>query len=110
SYDVTNWLTISTKSSLEIVNKRFPPSYPWYRNYFPEDGLFYNELVVNRMPYKFPVGNWSHRGTVVNPAQLLSEGGYRNRSVKESWLTGAIELRPIKNVTINVDYTSNIDN
>jgi len=110
NYDVLEWVTIGTKISINNSNKRFPPNYPWFRNEFPEGGTIYQTNVYSTQPYKNPDGNWSHEGSIANPAQILTEGGHQTRHINDLWMTGVVTLKPVKNVNINLDYSTNAKN
>lgn len=107
NYDILDWVTIGTKISINNSNKRFPPNYPWFRNEFPEGGTIYQTNVYSTQPYRNPDGTWSHEGSIANPAQILTEGGHQTRHVNDLWMTGVVHLAPVKNVNINLDYSTN---
>ncbi|HEU5145309.1 MAG TPA: SusC/RagA family TonB-linked outer membrane protein, partial [Chryseosolibacter sp.] len=107
NYDILDWVTVGTKISINNSEKRFPPNYPWFRNEFPEGGTIYQTNVYSTQPYKNPDGNWSHEGSIANPAQILSEGGSQTRHINDLWMTGVLKLTPVKNVNINLDYSTN---
>jgi TonB-linked SusC/RagA family outer membrane protein len=110
SYHVLDWITVSTRTSINNSEKRFPPNYSWFRNEFPEDGTIFQANVYSTQPFKDPNGNWTHEGSIENPAQMLSEGGYQTRNINDVWMTGAIKLTPVKNMTFNLDYSTNTKN
>ena len=110
NYDILDWVTIGTKISINNSNKRFPPNYPWFRNEFPEGGTIYQTNVYSTQPYRNPDGTWSHEGSIANPAQILTEGGHQTRHVNDLWMTGVVHLAPVKNVNINLDYSTNAKN
>src|SRR5687768_16611202 len=107
NYDVLDWVTIGTKISLNNSDKRFPPNYPWFRNEFPEGGTIYQTNVYSTQPYRNPDGTWSHEGSIANPAQILTEGGHQTRNINDLWMTGVVRLTPVKNLNINLDYSTN---
>jgi TonB-linked SusC/RagA family outer membrane protein len=106
-YDILDWITVGTKVSINNSSKKFPPNYPWFRNEFPEGGTIFQQHIYSTQPYKNPDGNWSHEGSILNPAQMLSEGGYQTRDINDVWMTGSIKLTPVKNMTFNLDYSTN---
>lgn len=110
NYDILDWVKIGTKISINNSNKRFPPNYPWFRNEFPEGGTIYQTNVYSTQPYKNPDGTWSHEGSIANPAQILTEGGHQTRHINDVWMTGVMHLAPVKNVNINLDYSTNARN
>ncbi len=58
-------------------------------------------------PVFFPDGNYASSGSVPNMVQMHREGGYRTRDANDMWLTSNAILKPMKNLTINVDYSYN---
>jgi len=110
NYHITDWLTAGTKISINNSEKRFPPNDVSFRNAFPEDGTIYQTNVYSTQPLKDPNGNWTHEGSIENPAQMLSEGGYQTRDVSDIWLTGLLKMTPVKNMTFNLDYSFNTKN
>ena len=46
-------------------------------------------------------------GSIQNQAQMLSEGGYQTRNRTDLWLTGTMRLTPIKDMSINFDFSVN---
>lgn len=107
SYNVLDWITVSARTSINNSEKRFPPNYSWFRNEFPEDGTIFQANVYSTQPFKDPNGKWTHEGSIENPAQMLSEGGYQTRVINDVWMTGAVKLTPIRNMTFNLDYSTN---
>src|SRR5690606_22241226 len=59
-------------------------------------------------PVYHPDGNYASSGSVPNVMQMHKEGGYRNRDIFDSWMTGLVRMTPIKNVSINLDYSFNV--
>ena len=108
NYDVFKWATIGTKISINNSFKRFAPNDPHFRNCFAENATIYQTNVYSTMPNKYPDGNWSHTGSIENPAQMLSEGGHQTRKINDVWVTGILKLTPIEGMTVNFDYSSNI--
>ncbi len=104
NYHAYSWLTIGTKINMNNNSKRYAPTD------FDENNNAFLTSVVPNLPYQYPDGSWSHFGSVGNPAQMLLQGGYRTRATNESWLTGLIKLKPVKNVTFNLDYSTKIQN
>ncbi len=107
NYHIKEWITVGTKVSINNGNKHFPPNDSQFRSSFPEDGTIYQTNVYSTQPVKDPNGNWAHEGSIFNPAQMLSEGGYQTRHVNDMWMTGLVKITPIKEITINVDYSFN---
>jgi len=110
NYQVLDWLKLGTKVSINNSSKRFPPNDPYFRNSFPEAGTIYQTNVYSTQPLKDPNGQWTHEGSIFNPAQMLTEGGYQTRGIGDVWMTGLARLTPIKNVSFNLDYSYNKKN
>jgi TonB-linked SusC/RagA family outer membrane protein len=110
NYKILDWVTVGSKISINNSTKRFPPNYPWFRNEFAEGNTIFQANVYSTQPYKDPNGKWTHEGSIENPAQMLSEGGYQTRNINDMWMTGLVKLTPVKNMTFNVDYSFNASN
>ncbi|HUQ66257.1 MAG TPA: SusC/RagA family TonB-linked outer membrane protein, partial [Flavitalea sp.] len=107
SYQVADWITVGFKTSVNNSEKRFPPNYPWYGDEFNESKTLYQTWTYSTQPFKDPNGNWSHMESIGNPAQMLVEGGYQTRDIKDVWMTGTVQIRPIKDMTVNFNYSAN---
>lgn len=84
---------------------------------------FAKSITNNPFPYSDLIGNWFHAMIAMRPywplnnpdgkLSQISALNYQNaggRSIVNSndlWLTGAVELEPVKNWKINMDYTWN---
>ena len=110
NYKILDWFTVGSKISINNSNKRFPPNYPWFRNEFAEGSTIFQQHIFSTQPYKDPNGNWTHQGSILNPAQMLSEGGFQTRDINDMWMTGLVKLTPVKNMSFNVDYSFNASN
>jgi hypothetical protein len=110
NYKILDWFTVGSKISINNSTKRFPPNHPWFRNEFAEGSTIFQANVYSTQPYKDPNGKWTHEGSILNPAQMLSEGGYQTRDINDMWMTGLVKLTPVKNMTVNVDYSFNASN
>lgn len=106
NYHITDWITVGTRMSANFSDKRFPPN-DSYRSTFPEANLPYYGNTYALLALKDPNGNWSHMGSIQNQAQMLSEGGYQTRNRTDLWLTGTMRLTPIKDMSINFDFSVN---
>ncbi|WP_236973557.1 TonB-dependent receptor [Membranihabitans maritimus] len=106
-YKVTNWLSVGTRVSANLSNKRFPTNDSWFRSSFPEGYLPFQQNTYATMALRDPNGNWSHIGSIHNLAQMLDEGGYQTRNISDLWLTGLLKLTPFEGMSINMDYSYN---
>jgi TonB-linked SusC/RagA family outer membrane protein len=108
SYDVSKWLNLTAKGSVNSSSNRLPPQHRRLnRNY---DNMFISGDSRPLMPVYHPDGNYagySGNGYFTNSVALLKQGGYQQENVTDFWLTGAMKLTPFKSLTVNVDYTYN---
>ncbi|HFK5527934.1 TPA: SusC/RagA family TonB-linked outer membrane protein [Elizabethkingia anophelis] len=59
------------------------------------------------MPIKHPDGHYSGQGSFTNPFAILEYNGRNIKKDNDIWLTGGINLKPMKHVNIIADYTWN---
>jgi TonB-linked SusC/RagA family outer membrane protein len=59
------------------------------------------------MPLRHPDGNWAGQGNFTNPFAVGAEGGHDQRKVNDLWLTGAIDVHPLKDLSFKTDFTYN---
>jgi len=59
------------------------------------------------MPVKHPDGNWAGQGSFTNPFAVGAEGGHDQRKVNDLWITGGIDIHPIKSISFKTDFTYN---
>lgn len=105
--DVLDWLTISARSKYTYSEEDHPSggSNGW-SGISEYSGQLKNDLRP-LMPVRHPDGNWAGQGSFTNPFAVGAEGGYDVRKVNDFWLTGAVTIKPDKNLNINADYTFN---
>ncbi|WP_339925715.1 TonB-dependent receptor [uncultured Cyclobacterium sp.] len=108
NYKITDWAKIGTKISMNNSKHIYPPNNS--TNHFPEGNSPFQWHQWANWPVYFPDGNYASGGSVPNTVQFYSEAGYRKREIQDTWITGSLQLTPIKNTTINFEYTSNIKN
>ena len=108
SYSIAKWATIGAKISVNNSDKHYPPNNS--ANHHPEDNNPFQQHQYANWPVYFPDGNYASGGSIPNMVQFYKEAGYRNRDINDTWLTGTLTLTPIENMTINLDYSSNIKN
>ncbi|MGV3556602.1 SusC/RagA family TonB-linked outer membrane protein [Larkinella arboricola] len=107
NYEVTNWLKLGVKISVNNSKKQYPPNDAHFRNSYPETGTIYQTNVYSTQPLYDPNGKWTHEGSIANPAQFIKEGGQQTRKVNDVWLTGKATITAVRNTTFNVDYSFN---
>lgn len=107
SVDVLEWLTLSgrTKYTYSFEDHPSGGSNGW-SGISEYSGQLKNDLRP-LMPVRHPDGNWAGQGSFTNPFAVGAEGGHDQRKVNDFWGTIALELRPIKDFQVNVDYTYN---
>jgi TonB-linked SusC/RagA family outer membrane protein len=105
--DVLDWLSFSTKVKYTYSEEDHPSggSNGW-SGISEYSGQLKNDLRP-LMPVKHPDGSWAGQGSFTNPFAVGAEGGYDQRKVNDFWLTGAVKIKPLKGLNINVDYTFN---
>ncbi|MDD4190805.1 MAG: TonB-dependent receptor [Mangrovibacterium sp.] len=109
NFDITDWATVGTQIALNTSHKVYPPN---------DTGGSWNEYNTGMHRYmyaNFPVydlnGNYySGTGSLPNPVQFYKEGGYRKRDIGDIWMTVKAVLTPVKNMTFNIDYSTNTKN
>ena len=60
------------------------------------------------MPVYHPDGNFSGQGSWTNMVATQAISGERKNKENDLWLTGGLKITPLKDWTINVDYTYNM--
>lgn len=60
------------------------------------------------MPIKHPDGHYSGQGGFTNPLAILEYNGRNITKDNDIWLTGGINLKPMKHVNIIADYTEQL--
>lgn len=105
--DVLDWLSISARSKYTFSEEDHPSggSNGW-SGISEYSGQLKNDLRP-LMPVRHPDGNWAGQGSFTNPFAVGAEGGYDVRKVNDFWLTGAITIKPMKDLNLNADYTFN---
>ena len=105
--DVFSWLSFSAKTKYTHSFEDHPSggSNGW-SGISEYSGQLKNDLRP-LMPVRHPDGNWAGQGSFTNPFAVGAEGGYDRRKVNDLWLTGAVLIKPIKDLNIHVDYTFN---
>ncbi len=106
NYDLAKWIKVGTKISINASNKVYPPNDA--SDNFNEDRNMFQVHQWPNWPVYLPDGNYASLGSVPNVLQMHKEGGYRTRDIFDSWLTGLVKLTPVKNMTVNMDYSFNI--
>lgn len=106
NYDIAKWIRIGSKISVNNSKKVYPPNDR--SNNFDESRNMFQVHSWANWPAYLPDGNYASIGSVPNVLQMHKEGGYRQRDIMDSWLTGTVKLTPVKHMTFNMDYSFNI--
>jgi TonB-linked SusC/RagA family outer membrane protein len=101
--NVTKWLRIGTRASVNIGNKIWGPL-------LGEANTTLQPFRYSNWPVYAPDGSYAWDGSVPNAVQLQKEGGYQKKDNLDMWLTGYAKFTPVKNMTFNIDYSYNATN
>lgn len=107
NYEVAKWIKVGTKISINSSSKVYPPNDR--SDNFNEDRNMFQVHSWPNWPVYLPDGNYASLGSVPNVLQMHKEGGYRNRDIFDAWMTGLVKLTPVKNVSVNIDYSYNLN-
>lgn len=105
NYKVFEWLKVGTKVSFTTAKKMFPPNQSAGHHDEYTSGFQYHQWP--NFPAYDANGRLFSTGSVPNMIQFHRYGGYRSRIIDDLWLTGSAVLTPVKNLTINLDYSTN---
>jgi TonB-linked SusC/RagA family outer membrane protein len=111
SYNVTDWLMLTAKASVNSSDNLQNPQNKW--GSFAFDNMYVAGDSRPLMPVYHPDGyyaGYSGNGYFTNIVAFIEQGGHRMDKVTDLWLTGAMKITPLKSWTINIDYTHNIYN
>jgi TonB-linked SusC/RagA family outer membrane protein len=105
--DILKWLSVSTRVKYTYSYEDHPSggSNGW-SGISEYSGQLKNDLRP-LMPVKHPDGNWAGQGSFTNPFAVGAEGGHDQRKVNDIWLTGNVDIHPLKGLTIKGDFTYN---
>ena len=105
--DILKWLSVSTRVKYTYSYEDHPSggSNGW-SGISEYSGQLKNDLRP-LMPVKHPDGHWSGQGSFTNPFAVGAEGGHDQRKVNDIWLTGNIDIHPLKGLSIKGDFTYN---
>lgn len=108
NYDANKWLNLSVRAVLNSNVNKMNPQNKW--NSFSSDNMYVAGDSRPIMPVYHPDGNYagySGNGYFTNMAAYITQAGYQKSKTNDLWLTGAVKITPLKDWTINVDYTFN---
>lgn len=101
--DVTDWLTLTGNFAMTHISDQEAAGVVTGGT---SSGWISGDLRPI-MPVRHPDGNFSGQGSFTNPFAVAAQNGRRKRYSNDVWLTGGINLKPIKHVTVTADYTWN---
>ncbi len=103
TYTLGNWLQASINLQLTQANKHYPgdtnnsrhseTDFPFWINSFPTS------------PVYLPDGRYYQSGSVPNIVAFHKGGSYRERDETTVMVTGGIEMKPLKDLSLNMDYS-----
>ncbi|MCL3780937.1 SusC/RagA family TonB-linked outer membrane protein [Prolixibacteraceae bacterium JC049] len=102
--DINDWLSVSAKTIFNHTSKITPYGTRWFSG--AEAGFISSDLRP-LMPVYHPDGNFSGQGSFTNMAAVAQLSGDLNSKINDLWLSGALQLKPIKGLLVNFDYTFN---
>jgi TonB-linked SusC/RagA family outer membrane protein len=105
--DVLKWLTVSTRVKYTYSFEDHPSSgSTGWSGITAYGGQLKNDLRP-LMPVRHPDGTWAGQGSFTNPFAVSAEGGHDQRKVNDLWVTGNLDIHPIKGLSIKGDFTFN---
>ncbi|WBS74541.1 TonB-dependent receptor [Elizabethkingia meningoseptica] len=99
--ELAPWLDVNTRITFNRTDNNDPA------------GVSYGsaEILKNDlrpiMPIKHPDGHYSGQGGFTNPFAILEYNGRNITKDNDIWLTGGVNIKPVKHVNIIADYTWN---
>ncbi|NQD69520.1 TonB-dependent receptor [Sphingobacterium shayense] len=104
--DVTEWLTLTGNFAMTHISDREAAGVVTGGT---SSGWISGDLRPI-MPIRHPDGNFSGQGSFTNPFAVAANNGKRKRYSNDIWLTGGVKIKPLKNLSIDADYTWNAYN
>lgn len=105
--DVFSWLTFSGKVRYTYSEEDHPSGGVGGNSGISAySGQLKNDLRP-LMPVRHPDGNFAGQGSFTNPFAVGALGGSSGTKVNDFWVTGAVQIKPLNDWNINVDYTFN---
>lgn len=105
--DVLDWLTVSTRVKYTNSFEDHPSSGSTGWSGITAYGGQLKGDLRPLMPIRHPDGTWAGQGSFTNPFAVSAEGGHDQRKVNDLWLTGNLDIHPIKGLSIKGDLTFN---
>lgn len=99
--ELTPWLDVNTRIAFNRTDNNDPASIQ-----IGSSERISSDLRPT-MPIRHPDGNYSGQGSFTNSFAVLEYNGRNISKENDIWLTGGINLKPMKHVNIIADYTWN---
>jgi TonB-linked SusC/RagA family outer membrane protein len=104
--DIKPWLNLNVSMLLNRVDDDSPSGLDFNNGSIASvENLFNDSRAI--MPVFNPDGHYAGQGDYSNVLHILNDNGRSITKSNDLWLTGGIELKPLKNVKIITDYTWN---
>jgi TonB-linked SusC/RagA family outer membrane protein len=100
--NVATWLTLGLNMSLTHTDNNQPAA-----TRINQGGAWLYSNIPPVMPVYNPDGNFAGQGNYTNPLAVNALSGRDIDSQNDFWTTGRVVIRPVKHVSVNVDYTWN---
>lgn len=101
---VRDWLKVGMKMNYNHTKH----DAPFGTNSNNLESAFYGADLRPFMPVYHPDGNYSGQGSWTNMAATQALSGSREHKENDLWLTGTLNINPLKGWNINMDYTFNM--
>jgi len=108
NFDVTKWAKVGVQLAVNNSYKYYPPNNS--AGHHDEYSSPYQYHQWANWPVYAPNGKYFSGGSVPNMVQFYNDAGYRDRTINDYWMTVNGVLKPVKDLTINMDYSNNIVN
>jgi len=108
NFDVTKWATLGAQLAMNNSYKYFPPNNSAGHQDEYTSAFQWHQWA--NFPVYAPNGKYYSTGSVPNSVQFFKEAGYRDREINDLWMTVSGIIKPLKTLTINLDYSNNIVN
>ncbi|HAZ03064.1 MAG TPA: SusC/RagA family TonB-linked outer membrane protein [Prolixibacteraceae bacterium] len=105
--DVLKWLSVSTRAKYTYSYEDHPSGGSNGKSGITEYSGELKDDLRPLMPVKHPDGNFAGQGSFTNPLAVGAQGGHDQRKVNDIWLTGNIDIHPIKDLNLKADFTFN---
>ena len=105
---ITSWLNVGANITNSYVTQKHPTGSA-NSGVTNMGGMFKNDLTP-LMPVRHPDGHYSGETRATHPIAMAELGGTSKWKYNDLWLTGIIQLTPLKGLMLQADYTWNYYN